>query len=109
VLRVKRAQQKKAKAGAGSNGDGAGLSERERQNRQHELARRRDELTAKVEKAESRIHEINELFCDPTFFYRTSREQVKKLEQEQKRLSGEVEGLMGQWEGVETELTALEA
>jgi ATPase subunit of ABC transporter with duplicated ATPase domains len=107
VLRVKRAQQKKAKAGA--NGNGTALSERERLARQRELAKRRDELTAKVEKAESRIHEINELFCDPTFFDRTSREQVKKLEQEQKRLSGEVDGLMGEWEGVESELTALEA
>jgi ATPase subunit of ABC transporter with duplicated ATPase domains len=107
VLRVKRAQQKKAKAG--TNGDGAPLSERDRLSRQKTLAKRRDELTAKVEKAESRIHEINELFCDPTFFDRTSREQVKKLEQEQKRLSTEVDGLMGEWEGVETELTALEA
>jgi len=34
---------------------------------QKDLAKRRDEVTAAVEKAESRIHEINELFCDPTF------------------------------------------
>jgi ATPase subunit of ABC transporter with duplicated ATPase domains len=106
VLRVKRAQQKKAKAAGNGSGQ---LPERERLARQKELSRRRDQLTAAVEKAESRVHEINELFCDPTFFDRTSREQVKKLEQEQKRLSTEVEGLMGEWEGVETELTALEA
>jgi ABC-type multidrug transport system ATPase subunit len=106
VLRVKRAQQKKARAAGNGNGQ---LPERERLARQKELNRRRDQLTAAVDKAESRIHEINELFCDPTFFDRTSREQVKKLEQEQKRLSGEVDGLMGEWEGVETELTALEA
>ena len=106
VLRVKRAQQKKQKAAGNANGE---MPDRERAARQKELGRRRDELTAKVEKAESRVHEINELFCDPTFFDRTSREQVKKLEQEQQRLSREVEGLMGEWEGVETELTALQA
>ena len=112
VLRVKRQQQKKARA-AGANGNGAdgskgaGLDDRQRQQRQKELARQRDQLTAQVEKAEARIHEINELFCDPTFFDRTSRDKVKKLEEEQKKLSTQVEGWMGDWEKVETELGEL--
>ena len=66
--------------------------------RQKELAKRRDAVTGEVEKAESRINAINELFCDPTFFDRTSRDQVKKLENEQKTLSGKVEELMAEWE-----------
>jgi ATPase subunit of ABC transporter with duplicated ATPase domains len=109
VLRVKRAQQKKDRAAikAGGNGNGAGLDDRQRQQRAKELARRRDQLTESVEKAEARIHEINELFCDPTFFDRNSREHVKKLEQEQKKLSTQVEGLMGEWEKVEGELAEL--
>jgi len=116
VLRVKRAQQKKARAmsagggGVGANGDGAGgrgLDERQRQQRAKELAKRRDQLTESVEKAESRIHEINELFCDPTFFDKNSRDHVKKLEQEQKKLSTQIEGLMGEWEKVEGELSEL--
>ncbi|MGH9363029.1 MAG: hypothetical protein ACRD2T_14035, partial [Thermoanaerobaculia bacterium] len=72
--------QKKARAAA--KGDGGGADDRERQQKQRELARRRDQLTASVEKAEARIHEINELFCDPTFFDRTSREHVRGLEKE---------------------------
>ena len=73
------------------------------------LARRRDQVTVSVEKAEARIHEINELFCDPTFFDRTSRDQVKKLENEQKTLSGQVEGLMGEWEKLEEQIAELGA
>ena len=108
VLRVKRAQQKKAKA-AGSNGSGAGagLDDRQKKERQKELAKRRDQLTASVEKAEARIHEINELFCDPTFFDRTSRDKVKKLEEEQQKLNTQVTGFMGEWEQVEGELSEL--
>ncbi|HZF13696.1 MAG TPA: ATP-binding cassette domain-containing protein [Thermoanaerobaculia bacterium] len=105
VLRQHRAQQKKEKA----KGNGANLDDRERQRRQKDLAKRRDEVTAAVEKAESRIHEINELFCDPTFFDRTSRDKVKKLEEEQKKLSTQVEGLMGEWEGIESALGELGA
>jgi len=47
------------------------------------------------------------MFCDPTFFDRTPREQVKKLENEQKTLSAKVEELMGEWERIETEMAAL--
>jgi ATPase subunit of ABC transporter with duplicated ATPase domains len=105
VLRMRRAQ-KKAKA---AQGNGAGLDDRQRLQRQRELAKRRDQVTEAVEKAEGRIHDINELFCDPTFFDRTSRDQVKKLEEEQRKLTAQVEGLMGEWEKLETDLTALEA
>jgi ATPase subunit of ABC transporter with duplicated ATPase domains len=109
VLRMRREQKKKVQAAASSaarsNGDPA--EERKRQKLQKDLGRRRDEVTAEVEKAESRIHAINELFCDPTFFDRTSRDQVKKLEQEQKTLSGKVEQLMGEWEKLEEQLAEL--
>lgn len=66
-------------------------------------------MTAAVETAESRVHAINEMFCDPTFFDRTSREQVKKLETEQKTLSAKVEELMGEWEKIESEIAELGA
>jgi ATPase subunit of ABC transporter with duplicated ATPase domains len=103
VLRMRREQKKKAAARAAA----PALDNRQRQQRQRELAKRRDELTAAVEHAESRVHAINEMFCDPTFFDRTSRDQVRKLEEEQKRLSGKVEELMASWEQVETELASL--
>jgi ATPase subunit of ABC transporter with duplicated ATPase domains len=113
VLRMRREQKKKAAASAAKadgNGNGSGPDpavQRQLQQRQKELTKRRDQLTGEVEKAESRIHAINELFCDPTFFDRNTRDHVKKLEQEQKTLSGKVEGLMAEWEKIEEELGGL--
>ncbi|HMB53847.1 MAG TPA: ATP-binding cassette domain-containing protein, partial [Thermoanaerobaculia bacterium] len=59
-------------------------AEKEEQKRLKKLGQRRDQVTAEIEKAESRIHEINEMFCDPTFFERTAVARVKNLENEQK-------------------------
>ncbi|MDP9120831.1 MAG: ATP-binding cassette domain-containing protein [Acidobacteriota bacterium] len=105
VLRMRREQKKKAAAKAGN--DGAGLDDRARLARQKELGKRRDQLTAAVDAAESRINAINEMFCDPTFFDRTSRDKVKKLEEEQKNLSAKAVELMAEWEKVESELANL--
>jgi ABC-type multidrug transport system ATPase subunit len=107
VLRMRREQKKKAAAAAAREEAADPAEARRRQNRQKELARKRDQTTAAVEQAESRVHAINELFCDPTFFDRTSREQVKKLENEQKTLSAKVEELMAEWEKIESELSEL--
>ncbi|HEY4565130.1 MAG TPA: hypothetical protein VIJ36_19255, partial [Thermoanaerobaculia bacterium] len=80
---------------------------RRRQQRQKELRKKLDLVTSQVENSESRVHAINEMFCDPTFFDRTPREQVKRLENEQKTLSAKVEELMGEWERIETEMAEL--
>ncbi len=107
---MRREQKKKAATAAKGNGDLApSLDDRQRQKLQRELSRKLEEVTAAVEKAESRIHDINEMFCDPTFFDRTSRDHVKKLENEQKTLSGQVEGLMGEWEKLEEQIAELGA
>ena len=79
---------------------------RRRQQRQKEL-QIGDYATAAVEQAESRVHAINELFCDPTFFDRTPREQVKKLEGEQKQLNDQIAERMVDWEKVEEEIAEL--
>ncbi len=105
VLRMRREQKKKAAATAKAETSPA--EDRRRQQRQKELGKKLDQVTAAVEQAESRIHAINELFCDPTFFDRTSRDQVKKLENEQKTLSAKVEELMKDWEAIETEIAEL--
>ncbi len=68
------------------------------------LRKERDRLTDEIERAEARVHEINEIFCDPSYFDRTAPKEVHKLEQEQKRLASEVEALMEQWEEVEGRL-----
>ncbi len=106
VLRQRREQKKKA-AEAAAKKPATPEEERQRQQKQKQLAKRLDQVTADVEKAEGRIHDINELFCDPTFFDRTSREQVKKLEAEQKTLSGKIEELMAEWESLESQIGEL--
>jgi ATPase subunit of ABC transporter with duplicated ATPase domains len=103
VLRMRREQKKKAAATA-AKVEADPAETRRRQQRQKELVKKRDQVTAAVEQAESRIHAINEMFCDPTFFDRTSRDQVKKLETEQKTLSARIEELMAEWERIETEI-----
>ncbi len=107
VLRMRREQKKKAASTATAAKDLDPAEEKKRQKHRKDLTRRRDEATAEVEKSESRVHAINELFCDPTFFDRTSREQVKKLEQEQKTLSEKVEQLMAEWEKIEEQLAGM--
>ncbi|MDH3404064.1 MAG: ABC-F family ATP-binding cassette domain-containing protein [Acidobacteriota bacterium] len=72
------------------------------------LAKERDRITAEIERAESRVGEINEIFCDPAYFDRAPRQEVRKLEQEQKRLGTEVEGLMARWEDVERQLAEID-
>ena len=100
ALKVKREKRKrKARRAEGETSDDA--------KELRKLAGRRDELTAAIEKAESRVHDINEIFCDPQYFDRTPAAEVKKLEQEQKRLASRVEELMLEWAEVEEELASL--
>ncbi|HSU85017.1 MAG TPA: ABC-F family ATP-binding cassette domain-containing protein, partial [Thermoanaerobaculia bacterium] len=106
VLRMRREQKKKA-AAAVPAAELDPAEARRRQQRQKDLKKRLDLVTSQVENSESRVHAINEMFCDPTFFDRTPREQVKKLENEQKTLSAKVEELMGEWERIETEMGEL--
>ncbi|HEX6901188.1 MAG TPA: ATP-binding cassette domain-containing protein [Thermoanaerobaculia bacterium] len=111
VLRMRREQKKKAAAVAAevAKAEADPAEMRRRQQRQKELRKRLDLVTAEVENAESRVNAINEMFCDPTFFDRNSRDHVKKLEDEQKKLSGKVDELMAEWERIETELAELGA
>ncbi len=75
-----------------------------RARRAKELANRRDKLTAEIDRAEQRVHAINELFCNPGFFDKTPAVEIRKLEQEQKQLAGRIEAWMAEWERLEAEL-----
>jgi ATPase subunit of ABC transporter with duplicated ATPase domains len=107
VLKAKR-DKRKDRSGGGGSSSSQGMSQNQRRQRRRKLAQRRDEVTAEVDKAEARINEINELFCDPTYFERTSHKEVTKKEEEQKKLSAKVEELMQEWEELEEELAELE-
>ncbi|MEM9595917.1 MAG: ATP-binding cassette domain-containing protein [Acidobacteriota bacterium] len=105
VLRAKRDRKKTAKPAAPQ---GSPKANRQAERRRKDLKRRRDQLTGDIEKAEARVNEINELFCNPGFFDRTPEPEVRKLEREQKELSDSVESWMGEWEQVEGELGELD-
>jgi ATPase subunit of ABC transporter with duplicated ATPase domains len=98
VLKVRR--EKRRKKSAERSGDSG--------KKLRALTQERDSLTADIEQAEDRVNEINETFCDPKFFDRTSDKDVRKLEQEQKTMSSKIEELMTRWEELEADITTLE-
>jgi ATPase subunit of ABC transporter with duplicated ATPase domains len=111
LLRVKRERQQKAQEAAAAKGAAAAprdpVADREAQKQAKRLTGERDAVTAKLEKLEARIGEINEKFCNPGFFDSTPHAEVQRLEAEQKRLGEEIAALMARWEALEQELGAL--
>lgn len=104
VLKARRDKRKAKNRNDSPQGDS-----KELKRRRSKLEKKRDGLTAEIEKAEERINAINELFCNPGFFDETPEKNVRKLEGEQKKLSDKVEELMSDWEEVETKLSELKA
>ncbi|MDX1383113.1 MAG: ABC-F family ATP-binding cassette domain-containing protein [Thermoanaerobaculia bacterium] len=74
---------------------------------ERELSRRLDELTRELESAESRVHEINETFCDPGFFDRTPAKKVRRLEEEQRGLNARIAELETEWQQLEDSIAAV--
>ncbi len=75
--------------------------------RANQLKKELERVTGQLDQAEARINEINETFCDPTYFEKTPPKEVSKLEREQKELSSRVEELMSTWEQLEAELAEI--
>jgi ABC-type multidrug transport system ATPase subunit len=73
------------------------------------LERRREELTTRVQAAESRVSEIDELFCRPGYFDRTAPDEVAARRRERTALEEEVSSLLTEWEGLEDEIEQLSA
>ncbi len=106
VLRAKKNKRKASQEGPSAGSEAT--PDRDRSRRLKRLRKRRDQVTEELEQAEARVNAINELFCDPIYFDRTPREEVQRLEREQKEKSERVEKLMAEWETVEQELSGLE-
>ena len=85
----------------------AGPSTPAQEKRVKDLRNRSAKLTAEIDKAEARVHAINEMFCNPGFFDKTGTTEVKKLEAEQKSLNARIEEGMAEWARLETELGEL--
>jgi ATPase subunit of ABC transporter with duplicated ATPase domains len=98
-----RARQEKKRETAAKKG-ASPAADAERAKNAKRLEKERDRLTAEIDRAEKRVHEISELFCNPGFFDKTPAAEVKKLENEQKTLTARLDELMAAWEKVEKEL-----
>jgi ABC-type multidrug transport system ATPase subunit len=119
-----RKDQKDPAGGGGGEGEGEGVPGPVRDRRRtspapgrtalspnevRRLGRRRDDVTARIEEAEARIGEIDQVFCEPGFFDRTEAHEVASLEEERTSLQNEVEELVSEWEELERALAETEA
>ncbi len=86
----------------GQPGDGRSKASKKR------LQDRQDRLSTRIEAAESRVEEIDRIFCVPGYYERTPPEEVSALEGERAGLQAEVAELTADWERSVEELAAQE-
>ena len=67
-----------------------------------------DALMERIEIAEGRVGEIDELFCRPDYYEQTPADEVRALEEERSRHQTEVVELMAEWEQAEKSMASLE-
>ncbi|MCH7563403.1 MAG: ABC-F family ATP-binding cassette domain-containing protein [Gemmatimonadetes bacterium] len=98
VLKAKKEKKKKGD----ENGSGRGRSRKKPRGdeaaQRNRAERRQEELMARIDVAESRLQEIDAIFCDSAYYERTPPSEVKGLEAEMGRLKSEVNDLMAEWE-----------
>ncbi|MGZ3422948.1 MAG: ABC-F family ATP-binding cassette domain-containing protein [Polyangiales bacterium] len=78
--------------------------QKRRKNRQKQLPARRDELVAKIDAAEARRAAIQAHWCEPGFYEKTSKEEIERLEAEEKALGPAIDALIAEWEAIEAEI-----
>mgnify|MGYP000129633414 CR=1 FL=1 len=113
ILKAKRDKKAKSKADRaraaenGSEGVPAGGRKRVSKAQKNRMGESLDTLMARIDNAEARVAEIDELFCQPGYYEQTPPDDVRELEDERSRLKGEVADLTSEWERTEEELSAL--
>jgi ATPase subunit of ABC transporter with duplicated ATPase domains len=97
---------KRSKKGSGSGAQPSQPIEKTAANtrRLKELELRHEVVTAAIDRAETRIAEIDEAFCKPGFFETTESKRIRSLQHERNQLDGELERLMTEWEELEAKL-----
>ena len=63
-----------------------------------------ERLLTRIDEAETRMGEIDALFCASDFYDRTSPDEVKELQIERSEVERDVERLTTDWERGETEI-----
>jgi ATPase subunit of ABC transporter with duplicated ATPase domains len=120
VLKAKRARGETAAAGDAGAGGGAAVSsavssaisweeQKRRRNRLAQLPKARDKVVAAIEAAEARKKAIHERYADPSFYARTSHDEIDALGEELAALGPKLDALMTEWEGIEREIAEAEA
>ena len=70
-------------------------------NRQQRAENQQEELVNQIEAAETRIKEIDELFCQPNYYEQTPPGEVKTLEAERTGIERDLAYLTAEWERTE--------
>jgi hypothetical protein len=63
---------------------------------------------ARIEAAELRMAEIDEMFCAPNYYEQTPAAEVRELETERAELEREVGEFTAEWERTEEEMDVVE-
>jgi ATPase subunit of ABC transporter with duplicated ATPase domains len=75
--------------------------------RRKKLMAQLEALTEEIQNAETRVEELNQLFCQPDFFTATPGDERATLQGEHQRLTDTIRERMSKWETLEEELDAL--
>ena len=97
VLKARQAKKKKEE----TNSSSPSRSNRKGKNKQRRVAAQQEKRLARIEKAEARLAEIDALRCEPTYYAKTSPDQIKALECEHADIERELAALMEEWAAVE--------
>jgi ATPase subunit of ABC transporter with duplicated ATPase domains len=119
VLRARRGDRKQARGSEEGNGSRPGTSRhgdsrttrrrgRDETAHRRSLERRSEEITSRVDAAEGRIAEIDEIFLRPDFFEDADPDEVRALQTERGELEAKLEDLLEEWESLEQKLSALD-
>jgi hypothetical protein len=64
-------------------------------------------VTERIQAAEARVREIDDVFCQPEYYARTPAGDVRAREAERKALQATLAELLAEWERLEQEVAAL--
>jgi ATPase subunit of ABC transporter with duplicated ATPase domains len=107
ALRARRAARESAAPPATSAADRE--EQKRRRNRLKVLPQLRDAVVARIEAAEARRKAIEEGYCEPGFFDRTSAADLAALKAEDEELQQQIAALLEEWEQLEAEIAQGEA
>ena len=78
--------------------------QKRRANRLKQLPQKRDEVVAAIEAAEARKAMIQAKWCEDGFYEKTPKDEIAKLEDEERALGPKIDALLAEWEALEAEL-----